>query len=101
MALFVGLNDPAVQIGRVLGCPGEKSGTKIEADSGIVVQNVRNALLAIENASGQVGSVALGRHALIPVMVGIGRILKFNLLEPRILAWRLIEMTVNTKIVHS
>jgi hypothetical protein len=84
----------------VLGRPGEKSGAIIEADSGIVVQDVGNALVIVENAGSQVWSVALGGYALVPVVVRIGRILKFNLLEPRVLAWRLIEVTVNTKIVH-
>ena len=101
MALFIGLDDPTVQIGRVLGRPGEKSGTKIETDSGIVVQNVRNALVLIENAGGQVWSVALGRYALVPVMVRIGRILNFDLLKPGILSRRLIEVTMDAEIFHS
>jgi hypothetical protein len=101
LALFIGLDERMVELRRVLSGPRKESGAKIEADSGIVVQNMRNALVLIENTGGQIGSVALSRDALVPVMVRIGRILQFNLFKPRILAWRLIEVTVNTEIFHS
>jgi hypothetical protein len=57
-------------------------------------------MLPVENAGGQVRSVALGRDALVPIVIRVCRILQLYLLEPWIFAGRLIEMAMNAKISH-
>src|SRR5581483_10321212 len=43
-----------------------------------------------------------GRDALVPIVVGIGRVLDLDLLQPGILARRLIKMRVNADVaLHS
>ena len=98
LALPVGVDEAAISVGRVFGRPGEQRRAEVEADFGIVVDDARDALLVVENAGGQIGRVAFGGDALIPIVIRISGILQFDLLKPWILARRLIEMAMNTKI---
>jgi hypothetical protein len=82
--------------------PGEKRGSKIEADLGIVVDDIDNSLIVIQNPRGRIWRVALRGDAPIPVVIGIGGVLNFYLFEPGIFSRGLIEVPMNANIaVHS
>ena len=54
--------------------------------------------LLFTDARGAVGGVALGADALVPVVIGRGRILGLDGLEPGIFARGLIEMPMNADV---
>ena len=84
----------------MLSRPGEQRRAKIEAYARIVVDNPCDALLLIQNASRQIRRVAFGRYAFVPVVIRVCGILQLNLFKPRVFSRRLIEVTVNTEIIH-
>ena len=51
--------------------------------------------LMFDDARSAVGRVALGADALVPVVVGRGGVLRLHGFQPRVLARRLVEVTVN------
>ena len=55
-------------------------------------------LLIVENARRRVGRVTLGTDALVPIVIGIGGVLKLDSFKGRILPRWLIEMSVNTDV---
>ena len=73
-------------------------GAEIEADLGVVVHHRDYVTLAVEQARHRIGRVAFRGHAVVPVMIGIGGILKFDGLERWILAGRLIEVSVHAQL---
>ncbi|VVB72420.1 Uncharacterised protein [uncultured archaeon] len=78
--------------------PGEKGGAQIVADFFIVIDNIDDLSIRTEYARRGIGGVALRSHPNIPVVVRIGRILKLNLLQPRVFPWRLIKMAVDADV---
>src|SRR3984885_379844 len=96
----VGIEDRLIDPGSLLLHPRQYCGPEVKAHFCVVVEHFENAILGVENSRGCVGSVAFGCYAFVPVVVGIGGILQFNCLEIRILAWRLIKMSVDANVFH-
>ena len=94
----VGLDDPLVDLGRGVGHPLEERRAEIEADPGIVVQEVDDPPLAVEQPRARVGGVALAGDPLVPVVEGGGGVLDLDDVEPGILARRLVEVAVDADI---
>ena len=61
-------------------------GPKLKPHAGVVVENADDFVVAIGNARGPVGRVALGGDAIIPVVIGRGGFLDFNGFQPGIFA---------------
>ena len=100
-ALAVGFQDALVGPGRVLFYPGKQRRTEVEADAGVVVDDLGDAPLPVEDAGGAVGHVTLVGDALVPIVVRRGGILQLDGFQPGILAGRLIKVRVDTQVtVH-
>jgi hypothetical protein len=98
LRLLICIDDGVVSIRRALLQPGEQGGAYVVANARVIVDNAYNAPLHIENARRRVGRVALGGDAFVPIVIRIRRILQLDGFEPRVLAWRLIEVTVDADI---
>ena len=85
----------AVGARRVLHQPAQQRRPVIEAHARIVVHDAHNLVLVVHDARRAVGRVTLRADALVPIVVGRGRVLRLHRLQPRILPRRLIKMTVN------
>ena len=72
--------------------PGEERGAKVEADLGIVVDDLCDPAAVIYNPRCAIRGIALGGNALIPIVKRVGRRLRLNALQPRILPGRLVKM---------
>ena len=94
-AAALAIQNHAVGARRVLHQPAHQRRAEVEADARVVVHDARDLVLAVHDARRAVGGVALRADALIPVVVGRGRLLRLHRLQPRILARRLIKVTVN------
>ena len=75
--------------------PTQQRRAEVEAHARVVVHDARDLVFCVDDARGAVGRVALGADALVPVVVGSGRVLSLDRLKPGILAWRLVKMAVN------
>ena len=91
----VGLHDLGVHDRRLAGQPGEQRGPDVERDALEVVHDVDDAVGRVDPAGGGVRRVALGGDARVPVVVGRGRVLDLDGLEPGVLARRLVEVAVD------
>src|SRR5919109_1522985 len=78
--------------------PGEQRRANVEADPGIVVDDLGYAALAVQDPGGGVGRIAFGSDPLVPVVIGIGRILKLDRLQPGILPRWLVEVAMNANV---
>ncbi len=78
--------------------PDEQGRAEIEADFGVVVDDLLDVPFAVENARGGIGGVALGGDALVPVVVRVGGILEFDGFEPGIFPRRLVEVAVDADV---
>src|SRR5207244_7980027 len=75
--------------------PREQGGADVEADAVVVVGDLRDALVAVEDARGPVWRVTLGGDPGVPVMVRPGGVLDLDLLEPGVFARGLVEVPVD------
>src|SRR5271157_5215760 len=67
----------------------------------IRVSTRRCSSLAVQDAGNRIGGVALRVDALVPIVVGVGRILNLDVLQPVVFPGGLVEMAVNTDVsVH-
>src|SRR6266568_2073 len=73
--------------------PIEQRGAEVEAQ--VFVDRNLHLLAAIFYFDGDKGLVGLTGDAHIPVVIGRGRWLRIDFAGPRILSWRLVEMSVN------
>src|SRR3954471_12317165 len=81
--------------------PREQSGTQIEADARVVVHDPGDSAGAVQHSGRGVRRVALGADPLAPIVLSGCGVLNLDRCEPRIFAWRLIEVAVNTnKLFH-
>ncbi|MFO0635691.1 MAG: hypothetical protein U0168_22860 [Nannocystaceae bacterium] len=97
-AQVVGRNDRAVDVATVALEPRQQRGPEVEAHARVVADDARDVALLVEDARRGVGAVALRGDALVPVVERIRRLLHLDGLEPRVLAWRLIEVTVDADV---
>src|SRR5262249_36066376 len=86
--------------GTHLGHPGQEGRAEVEAHPGVVVEQIDDLTATVDQAGAPVGSVALAGDALVPVVVGMGGVLNLDRLQPRILAWRLIEVPMNADVAR-
>src|SRR4030043_1317237 len=75
--------------------PGEKRWTEIKADGGVIIEDLQDLSFFIKDPGVSIGPIALQSDPLIPVMKGMSALLGLNDFKPRVLPWRLIEMTMN------
>ncbi len=94
-AAQLALQHHAVGAGRILLQPTQQRGPEVEVDARVVVQDARNLVLAVHHPRRAVGGVALRANALVPVVVGRGRVLGFHCFQPGVLARRLVKVPVN------
>ncbi len=78
--------------------PAQQRGAKVEADARVVIDDADDLVLRVHNARCAVWRIALGADALVPVVIRRGRVLRLHGLEPRVLAGRLVEVTVNADV---
>src|SRR5947209_5849663 len=85
-------------IGRRLALlePAQKRRSEVEADRRVVVDDLDDPIVRVENTRRSIGLVALGGDPLVPVVIRMRGILSLDRFQPRVLARRLIEVTVNT-----
>src|ERR1041385_6834228 len=75
--------------------PGQQRRPEVDADLRIIVGDLGDTTLAVQDASRRVWTVTFGSDALVPIVIGRGRILKLDAFQPGILARRLIKVTMN------
>jgi hypothetical protein len=78
LAVRIGVENHAINAPRVDLKPGKKRWAEVEAHAAVVVDDADDAVVRIHDAGGAVGRVAFGGYALVPVVIRIGGILKFN-----------------------
>src|ERR1700739_1060744 len=100
-ALPVRFQNRCVHATRLIFHPGEKGRTEIETDSFVVIDQLDDAIFRIKNARGGIGRITLRRDALVPVVIWISGILELDGLEIRVLAGRLVEVTVDADVFHA
>src|ERR1019366_3751620 len=98
---LVGLKNRLANLGSLVFHPGQKSGSEVETHLGVVVEQFDDAILGVNNSRSRVRSVALGRNALIPVVIRIGGVLQLNRLKVRVFARGLIEMPMDANVFHA
>ena len=94
-AAALAVQNHAVGARRILLQPAQQRGAEVEAHARVVVHDARDLVLVVDHARRAVGRVALRADALVPVVVGRGRVLRLDRLQPGILARRLVKVTVN------
>ena len=94
-AAALAIEDHAVGAGRVFAEPTEEGRPEVEAHAGVVVDDAGDLVFDVDDAGGTVGGVALGADALVPVVVGSGRVLGFDGFQPGIFARGLVEVAMN------
>ncbi len=95
LAQAVGIANHRVGEWRLLLHPGEQRWPEVEAHPRVVVGDAQDAVLAVDDACRAIRRIALRRDALIPVVVRRSGVLGLDGFEPRILARRLIKVSVN------
>ena len=95
---LVGVLDHAIGAGSEVFEPAEQGGAEVEAHARVVVEDADDLAVAVDDAGGAVGGVALGGDALVPVVVGGGGFLELDGLQPGILARRLVEVAVDAEV---
>ena len=100
LARHVGPPEGGEHLGRMRLEPGEQRRTEVEARPLVAVDQVTEPPRAVEHPRLGVRRVALARDARVPVAVRRGRRLGADHAQPRVLARRLVEVTVQTERAH-
>ena len=98
LAFAVGRQNRFIHRRTLLLHPRKQGGTKVEADLGIVVDDLQNAAIAIQNPRGAVGRITFRRDPLVPVVIRISRILVFHRFQPGIFPRRLVKVGMNADV---
>src|SRR5882757_1655185 len=98
LAHAIGFQDAGVHLRRLRFQPREQRWTKVEADLGIVVDDLEYPPLIIDDSRRAIRGVALGGDTLVPIVKGIRRGLRFDGLQPRILSRRLIKVSMDANV---
>jgi hypothetical protein len=75
--------------------PGKKCGPEIETQGCVIVVKVEDLSLIIDDPGVSIWPVTFEGNPFVPVMEGVGALLRLDDLDPRILTRRLVEMAVN------
>ena len=94
----VGVQDGAVGARGLLRHPLQQGGAEVVAHALVVVDDAHDLALAVGDARGAVGRVALRADALVPIVVGRGRLLHLDRLQPGVLARRLVEVAMHADV---
>ncbi len=94
----IGGDNGFVNLGSLVLHPSQQSRAEIETDFLVVADDLDDEALAIENPRRSVRLVTLSSDPLVPIMVGIGGVLRFDDLQPGILSGWLVEMSVNADV---
>src|SRR5579884_2293199 len=97
-ALAISRQDLLIHVRFFVCQPCQQGGTEVEADPRVIVNDPLDVVVAVENARSCIWRIAFCGDAFIPVMKRIRRILKLNEFKPRILTWRLVEVTMNADV---
>ncbi len=92
-ALSVGRDDAAVSFRVMLLQPGEQCRSKIKTDMRVVIDDL--VCTVDNNPGGAIRPVTLGVNAFIPIVKRQRTRFWIDYSGPGILAWRLIEVSVN------
>ena len=95
LAQFVGGNNRVVNLRHFVLHPREKRRAEIEADLGVVADDLFNPFTLTHDAGRGVGCVAFERDALVPIVVRMRRILQLDGFQPGVFTRGLIEVPVN------
>ena len=95
---LVGVENSLVSFRVGLFHPGEERGTEVEANTGVIVDDLDNTTFVVQNAGRSIGRVAFEVDLFVPVVKGRGGVLHFHDFQPGVLTGRLIKVTVNTNI---
>ena len=98
LAQPVGLDNARQSLRGGVGHPLQERGAEVEADPGVVVQEVDDSPLAVEQSGPGVGSVALVGDPLVPVVKRGRRVLHLDNPQPRVLAGGLVEVPMDADI---
>src|SRR5262249_44694463 len=94
----IGLDDSPVHFGGLDGDPLQERRAEIEADPGVVVQEVADPTRAVEQPRAGIRRVTFARDPLVPVVERGRGVLDLDDVEPGVLAGRLVEVAVDAKI---
>ncbi len=97
----VGIEDGGIDLRLTLLEPGEERRPEVEGDRSVVIDDLGDEVAGVEDARGGVRPVALGGDPLVPVVIRMRRILRLHGLQPRVLARRLVEVTVNADVANA
>jgi hypothetical protein len=87
--------DLLINRGKVLFQPREERGTKIEADGGIIVDDIQDLPFPIEDPGISIRPITFKADTFVPVVKRMSALLGLDDFKPGVLPRRLIEMTVN------
>ena len=99
-AFPVAFEDGVVHRGGFLLHPGQQRRAEVEADAGVVVDDLLDPSVPGVGPGKGVGRVTFRGDPLVPVVVGICGVLQFDRLQPGVLPRRLVEMTVDTDVTR-
>ncbi len=91
----VGLDNSTVGLGVPALEPREQGRAKVETYLFVIVYRALDRLLRADDLSLSVRHITFGMNALIPVVIGVGAKLAIDISRPGILAWWLVEVSVN------
>src|SRR3954469_10862023 len=94
LGLAVAFKDSLVALGRSLFHPRQQSRAEVEADPGIVINDLRNTAFGIKYSRSAVREIAFPRDAFIPVVIRTCGVLGLNRFQPGIFPRGLIKMTM-------
>src|SRR5205085_10000495 len=90
----------AQNLRREIGQPSQEGWAEIEAHPGVVVAQLNDLAFGVDQAGARIRSIAFARDALVPVVERRRRILDLDRFQPRVLPWRLVEMSVDTQVAR-
>jgi hypothetical protein len=97
----VRIQNAGIRPGKVVLHPGQKGRAEIKIYPFITIYDLPDVSLSVQYAGKSQGIVTFPGYPLVPVQKGSGTGFGQNILQPGILARRLIKMSVNTnRAVH-
>jgi hypothetical protein len=91
----VGFENSVINIRCFCFKPREQGRTEVKTDPRVIVDELDDLVVPIENPRHGIRRIAFRRNALVPVVIRVSGILKFDVFEPGVLERPLVEMTVD------